>query len=118
MVRMQSKSRRHTLQLGLLAFCWPLTGCGGGGSENSPSDGSAVAPAVWNVPAIDLGQGAASTFNLASTLPSEITRGGVFAVDESGSTLPAGVSLSPTGILSASSQMTESVSGVIFSYAL
>ena len=110
---MQSKSRRHTLQLGLLALFWPLTGCGGGSSGNSP----AVPPAVWNVPAIDLGQGAASTFNLASTLPPDIARGGVFAVDASGSTLPAGVSLSSTGILSASSQMTESVSGVIFSYA-
>jgi hypothetical protein len=114
---MQSKSRRHTLQLGLLVLFWPLTGCGGGGSGNSSSDGSPVAPAVWNVPAIDLGQGAASTFNLALTLPPDIARGGVFAVDASGSTLPAGVSLSSTGILSASSQTTESVSGVIFSYA-
>ena len=110
---MQSKSRRVTLQLGLLALFWPLTGCGGGSSGNSPS-----APAVWNVPPIDLGQGATSTFDLASTLPPQIARGGVFAVDPSGSTLPAGVFLSSAGVLSASSQMTESVSGVIFSYAL
>jgi len=78
----------------------------------------AVPPAAWNVPAIGLGQGAGSTFDLASTLPPDIARGGVFAVDASGSTLPAGVSLSSTGILSASSQITVSVSGVIFSYAL
>ncbi len=114
---MQSKSRRDTLQLGLIALFWPFTGYGGGRSGNSPSGGSAVAPAVWNVPAIDLGQGAPSTFDLASTLPPDIARGGVFAVDVSGSALPAGVSLSSTGILSASSQVTESVSGVIFSYA-
>ena len=114
---MQSKSRRVTLQLGLLALFWPLTGCGGGSSGNMPSDGPGVPPAVWNVPPIDLGQGAASTFDLASTLPPAIARGGVFAVDPSGSTLPAGVFLSSAGVLSASSQMTESVSGVIFSYA-
>jgi len=70
------------------------------------------------VPAIDVGQGDASTFDLASTLPPGIARGGVFAVDASGPTLPAGVSLSSDGILSAASQSPASVSGVIFSYAL
>jgi hypothetical protein len=84
----------------------------------SSSDGPGAPPVVWNVPAIGLAQGAGSTFDLAATLPPDVARGGVFAVDAGGSTLPAGVSLSSTGILSASSQIAESVSGVVFSYAL
>jgi hypothetical protein len=86
--------------------------------RNTPSDGPPAPPGVWTVPAIDLGQGASSTFDLTSTLPSGTTRGGVFSVDPSGSPLPAGISLSSNGILSTSSQATASVSGVIFSYAL
>ena len=112
---MQSKSRRDTLRFGLVALFWPLPGCGGGSAENSPLNGITTS-AVWNVPAIDLGQGATSTFDLASTLPPEVARGGIFAVDPSGSALPAGVSLDSAGVLSAFPQMTESVGGVIFSY--
>jgi len=115
---MQTKTRRDTLQLGLVALCWPVTGFGEGSPGKTSSEGPPVPPALWNVPAIDVGQGDASTFDLASTLPPGIARGGVFAVDSSGPTLPAGVSLSSDGILSAASQSPASVSGVIFSYAL
>jgi hypothetical protein len=115
--RIERRSRRDTLRFGLLILFWNVAGCGGGSSAGRLPDGTTTAaPPIWSVPPIGLGQGAASTYDLASTLPDEIARGGVFAVDPSGSSLPTGVTLNAAGILSAVPQVTETISGVIFSY--
>jgi hypothetical protein len=60
--------------------------------------------------------GAGATFDLATTLPSGVARGGMFAVDKGGAALPSGVSLSPAGILSVNTAMQTQISGVVFAY--
>jgi len=57
-----------------------------------------------------------STFNLANTLPTGIARGGRFGLDSSGAPLPAGMSLTPAGILSVGSASIGTVTGVVFTY--
>jgi hypothetical protein len=55
-------------------------------------------------------------FDMSSTLPATVARGGAFGVDASGTRLPAGMSLSSTGLLSVGSAAVGSVAGVIFTY--
>lgn len=82
----------------------------------SPSPAPPPAPAAWTpfVPALVVGSGA--TFDLASTLPSGISRGGSFGIDANGSRLPAGMSLSAAGLLAVGSAAIGTVTGVIFTY--
>jgi hypothetical protein len=60
--------------------------------------------------------GSGATFDLGSTLPSSVGRGGVFGIDTAGTRLPAGMSLSTAGILAVGSATVGSVAGVIFTY--
>jgi hypothetical protein len=60
--------------------------------------------------------GSNATFNLSTTLPVGVTRGGKFGLDPSGPLLPRGMSLSVDGILAVGSASIGSVAGVIFTY--
>jgi hypothetical protein len=60
--------------------------------------------------------GTGATFDLSTTLPSGLARGGTFSVASSGAALPSGMSLSSGGILSVGSASASQVSGVIFAY--
>jgi chitodextrinase len=78
---------------------------------------AANAPITWQVdPSPVLTAGSSNAFDLSQTLPQGVVRGGVFSVDPSGSPLPSGVTLTSTGLLSASSGASGSFSGVVFAY--
>jgi hypothetical protein len=136
--------RRTLLQGGIGVAVTALAGCGGGSdaalpvgaspapapappapaptppSPNplppSPAPAPPPAPAAWApfVPALVVGSGA--TFDLASTLPNGVNRGGAFGIDANGSRLPAGMSLSAAGLLAVGSAAIGTVTGVIFTY--
>lgn len=102
--------------LGLLG---PLAGCGGSGDDLLSTRVPPGTPAAgkWDVApsgALSLSRGA--TFNLATTLPSNVRSGGIFQVDPSGAQLPAGFTLSPSGLLHVSSSATGGTAGVVFRY--
>jgi hypothetical protein len=62
--------------------------------------------------------GANRSIDLNATLPAGVPRGGSFSIDASGAGLPAGVSLSPGGLLSvASTTRVGDTKGVVFNYA-
>jgi hypothetical protein len=79
---------------------------------------SAPATEQWNVnlPAFTAGSGA--TFDLASTLPASVQRGGTFSVSPAGAPLPAGMTLTASGILSVGSVYAGQTTGIIFMYSL
>jgi len=60
--------------------------------------------------------GTNATFNLSSTLPSAVPKGGRFGLDPSGPLLPRGMTLSSAGLLAVGSASIGSVAGVIFTY--
>jgi hypothetical protein len=123
-------SRRRLLKCGLGAAITALAGCGGGSDASSPL-GSAPTPAPtpppsaspppaapdsWNPNVPPLLVGSNATFNLSSTLPNGIARGGKFGLDPNGPVLPRGMSLSADGVLAVGSASIGSVAGVIFTY--
>ena len=89
----------------------------GGLAEDGGNDGSVAQDVVWAVlPAPVLVAGNGSTYSLEASLPAGVVRGGVFAVDPSGTPLPAGMSLSPAGVLGVGTAAVGTTEGVIFSY--
>jgi hypothetical protein len=60
--------------------------------------------------------GSGATLDLSSTLPNGVVKGGVFAVSATGAALPAGMSLTPVGILAVGSATTGAVVEVVFTY--
>jgi len=60
--------------------------------------------------------GTNSTFDLSTTLPNGIARGGKFSIDSIGAALPAGMMFSTAGILAVGSAAIGTVNGVIFTY--
>ena len=60
--------------------------------------------------------GTGSTFDLNTTLPAGVRKGGTFAVVASGAPLPAGMALSH-GLLSVGNAEAGRADGVIFTYA-
>jgi hypothetical protein len=66
------------------------------------------------VPALIVGSGA--TFDLSTTLPAAVRRGGIFGIDPAGARLPAGMSMTASGLLSVGSATISTVAGVIFTY--
>lgn len=60
--------------------------------------------------------GVATPFDLASTLPPSVVRGGVFSIDPIGAPLPAGMELTRAGLLSAGTAAPSSMDGVVFAY--
>jgi hypothetical protein len=121
-----NSNRRRVLKQGLALAASALAGCGGGSAEEvAPDSGtpratgsspSSAPTAAWMpfVPVLIVGSGA--TFDLKSTLPAEVQRGGVFGIDAQGSRLPTGMNLTTAGILSVGSAALSSVAGVIFTY--
>ncbi len=81
----------------------------------TPGAPTLPAQTSWYVPPIVLNQGSNQIFDLSQTLPTCLQSGGVFSVDSSGSPLPAGVTLTPNGILSAAGAASPSqTTGVVF----
>lgn len=106
-----------------------LMGCGGsdesevagvppGASPSPPAPPPAPNPPLpWNVTLPAFPTGTSSSFDLASTLPAGVMRGGEFGISASGATLPAGMTLSASGILSVGNATVGTAVGVIFTYA-
>jgi hypothetical protein len=113
-----NKNRRALLTTAFFG-CAALAGCGAGGkaaSDAPPPSGDSESQEwqvnPWPFFVVD-NQG---PFDLASTLPSGVARGGAFGI--ASGQLPAGVTLSSQGILtSASSAPIGQTTGVVFSYA-
>ncbi len=85
-------------------------------ASNPPSSPEPSGAGTWSpyVPALIVGTSA--SFDLNTTLPSGIKRGGMFGIDPSGPRLPAGMSLTAAGILAVGSAAIGTVAGVIFTY--
>ena len=62
-------------------------------------------------------EGTGSAFDLSTTLPAGVRRGGIFGISAGGGRLPAGMTLSPTGYLTVGNAMAGRTDGVIFTYA-
>jgi hypothetical protein len=60
--------------------------------------------------------GSGATFDLKATLPPGAPRAGTFGIDPAGAGLPAGMNLSPQGVLAVGSATIGSVGGVVFTY--
>jgi hypothetical protein len=133
-------SRPHTsiTRRGFLiaAAAAATTACGGGGNSSaassagvgqpaelvsapSPTPAPVLPPPRWVlVPApLVVAGDSSSAFDLNKTLPTEVRKGGRFTVDPSGVPLPAGVTLSPDGILSAEGASAGVTTGVVFAYS-
>lgn len=88
------------------------------GPSPTPTPPPPSGPPPWNpvIPAFIADRG--GQFDLATTLPDGVARGGTFGVSSSGRALPTGITLSPSGILSALNPVVGETTGVIFTYTL
>ena len=125
---MKEVGRRTVLCFGVASGALSLLGCDVSADDSSvestPTQTPTPAPApaapasaawVVNPPSFAVGSGA--TFNLATTLPASVARGGAFGISASGARLPAGMTLAPVGILSVGTATVGSVAGVVFTYS-
>jgi len=121
---MKEVGRRTILCFGLASGALSLLGCDVSADDSSAASTPAPTPtpaapasAAWvvNPPSFAVGSGA--TFNLATTLPASVARGGAFGISPSGAGLPAGMTLAPVGILSVGTATVGSVAGVVFTYS-
>lgn len=103
------------LSLGLAAGCSSGFRAKNAGNINGASPNPPPAT-EWVVPEIYLVIGQVTEFDLNTTLPPQVERGGVFGVDPKGSPLPEGMILDPDGILHLGTAQAGRVTGVIFSY--
>ena len=73
---------------------------------------------VWDInKTLTLAASAVSSYDLNSSLPPTVKRGGRFNLSANGSALPVGVALSAAGILSSTVvARLGTVTGVVFSY--
>jgi len=83
----------------------------------TPTPPPPSAPGAWTVVLPSFTAGKSATYDLRSTLPSGVSRGGTFGVAANGSPLPAGMTLAPVGILSVASTTVGQATGVIFTYS-
>ncbi|HTT12918.1 MAG TPA: hypothetical protein VMG60_18755 [Burkholderiaceae bacterium] len=60
--------------------------------------------------------GTGQTFDLTQTLPGTVAKGGTFGVSANGAPLPAGMTLSPAGIITVGSATIGQTTGVTFTY--
>ena len=114
---MKQLGRRTVLGFGLGAGALLLLGCEVGQQDASTSADMPAGPAAWVVNPPSFAVGGGGSFNLSSTLPIGVARGGVFGVSASGANLPTGMTLTSAGILSVGSASVGSVAGVVFTYA-
>lgn len=117
---MKELGRRSILRFGLGAGALLLLGCDfseqdASASAETPAPPAASSAWVVNPPSFAVGSGA--TFNLATTLPVGVARGGAFGVSTSGARLPTGMGLTAAGILSVGTATVGSVAGVVFTYS-
>jgi chitodextrinase len=75
------------------------------------------APVAWQLDPPPVLFAGGSAFDLSKTLPSNVIRGGTFSLDASSAPLPSGVTLTATGLLSATASSTGSFEAVVFSYS-
>ena len=138
---MKQIDRRKVLLFGLLGSSSLVSGCfwhgddvtvtAATGQPPSPSPSPAPTPtptptptpppapaASWSVsPTPYFLTNTGSVFDLSVTLPVGVRKGGTFGVASNGSPLPAGMTLSPSGLLSVGSATPGRADGVIFTYA-
>jgi hypothetical protein len=62
-------------------------------------------------------QGSTVPFDLATTLPTGVARGGVFTIDSTGASLPTGVTMTSNGLLYAGTASVGTTTGVVFRYS-
>lgn len=108
---MKFVKRRELLKFGAIGCAIALSGCGG-------SDRSEDSSAVWD-PSSSLVFTAGSgnvRVDLTQTLPSGVIRGGTFSLSPTSRPLPAGVTLSAQGILTAVSPVAGITSDIVFAY--
>jgi hypothetical protein len=81
-----------------------------------PSTPEASTSGSWTpfVPALIVGS--SESFDLNTTLPLGIKRGGTYGIDPSGPRLPIGMSLTSAGILAFGTAAIGTVIGVVFTY--
>lgn len=72
---------------------------------------------AWNISTLNFVAGGNGSVDLKTTLPAGVKPGGTFAVDATGTALPAGMSLSSNGILSVGNATAITVAGVVFAYS-
>lgn len=129
---LQNASRRILLGQGLAVAVTTLTGCPFYGSDVSsplgapppasalppatPVEPAPTVPAPWNLVVPPLLVDSNTSFDLSKTLPSTVPGGGRFGIDSTSAALPAGMSLTPAGILSVGSAKIGTVTGVVFTY--
>ena len=107
------KRRTLLLSAAALAAGRSLVACGSGGSTAAGQDQSNE----WAVTAVLYTSDPTFVSDLSWSLPPGVKRGGTFAVDPSGTPLPAGVTLAPDGKLSmAAGTPQSSTQGVVFAY--
>ncbi len=116
---MSQLSRRDALKFSVFSCATLLAGCGGSDDTNSQPLAPSPAPAptsasAWNV-VLPTFTGT-STFDLSTTLPNGIVKGGAFGVSTSGPALPTGVTLSRAGVLAVASAAAGRTIGVVFTY--
>jgi hypothetical protein len=88
-----------------------LFGCGGS------TESTAASASGWNPTPLLFLAGSTGSFDLASTLPAGVARGGTFALAPGSSPLPAQIRLSPSGVLSATAPVLGTTSNIVFTYA-
>lgn len=84
----------------------------------APTPPTSTHSAAWDPAVPPLLVGSSTSFDLSRTLPASIARNGRFGVDPAGAPLPAGMTLTPAGILSVGTAAIATVGGVIFTYEL
>lgn len=90
-----------------------LFGC----KRTSESSGTAsVVPSSWNPSPLLFLAGETATFDLGTTLPAGVARGGTFSLAPGSGPLPAQVALSPNGVLTADSPVDGTAANIIFLY--
>lgn len=129
--------QRRALTLSLFGWVSLIAACGGGGGPETPQSAPTPAPAppaptpsappapapspappeAWSIGLLYFAVGSGAVHDLTASLPSSIKMGGVFGISSSGTPLPAGMTLSPPGILAVGTATVGDVTGVVFTYS-
>jgi hypothetical protein len=73
-------------------------------------------PSGWTVNGGSITLQPSGSFDVASTGPANYAAGGVYAIDPSGTQLPAEITLNQSGLLAASNAPTQQLNNVVFRY--